>query len=99
MFKRIAPFLFGIVFGAIGMYVVLLHHVVRAPDGFHLIRKTTATLGGCYADIREYNLDDWKANPNLTVAISASGKTHLLTENAFKNVKEAGQQLWDDLQQ
>ncbi|MFC1757401.1 hypothetical protein ACFL2H_01360 [Planctomycetota bacterium] len=98
MIKRVYPFLIGIVVGAVGMYVALIYHVVRAPDGFHLIEKTTATLSGCYADIREFKLEDWKANPDLAVAISASGKTHLLTENAIGNVQDAGQRIWDDLQ-
>lgn len=97
MIRRLAPFLFGICLGAVGMYIGLIYHVVRAPDGIHFIEKTPATLSGCYADIREYTLEDWKANPNLAVAISASGKTHLLTENAIGNVRDASQQLWDDL--
>lgn len=99
MIRRLAPFLIGICLGAVGMYVGLIYHIVRAPDGVHLIEKTPATLSGCYADIREFKLEDWKANPNLTVAISASGKTHLLTENAIDNARDASQRLWDDLRQ
>ena len=98
MFRRFYPFLIGIVCGAAGMYVALIYHVVRAPDGFHLIEKTTATLSACYVDIREFKLEDWRNNPDLTVAISASGKTNLLTENAINNVQDAGQKLWQDLQ-
>ena len=97
MLKRLSTFLFGGVVGAAIMYVALIYHVVRAPDGVHLIPKTTATLRGCYVDIREYGIEDWKNNPDLTVAISASGKTELLTESAVSDLQESAQQLWDEL--
>ena len=96
--KRIFTFLFGLVVGASGMYGGFSYHIVRATDGLHLIKKATATLAGSYADIRDYNLDDWKANPQLAVSISAAGKTHLLKENAMENIRRAGQQLWSDVQ-
>jgi hypothetical protein len=96
MIKRLVPFFIGVLLGAALMYVGLLYHVVRASDGFHLITKTKATLSGSYADIREYDLQDWNEHPDLTIAISASGKANLLTESAVDNIQKAGQDLWDD---
>lgn len=97
MIKRLAPFIIGILVGASSMYFGLLYHVVRADDGFHLIAKTKATLGGMYADIREYDLQDWKEHADLTVAISASDKSYLLTESAVDNFQQAGQDLWNNI--
>ena len=63
-----------------------------------MVEKTTATLRGCYVDIRDFGFEDWQEHPELTVAISASGKTHLLTESALEDIQDAAQQLWGNFQ-
>ena len=95
MLKRLFTFVLGAAFGAAVMYFALQYHVVRATDGLHLVGKVDANLSDIYVDIRDFDLADWEAHPNLVVNLSASGKSHLLSQSAMGIIEKAGRQLWN----
>ena len=80
--KRIPAFLLGVVVGALGLFMALNYHFVRANDGMHMIRKTSSSLSGTYADVRGYTPTDWANHPDLAAAIMASGEQELIEDVA-----------------
>ena len=94
--NKIPTFLFGVVLGAILMFVSLKYHVVRATDGFHLVPKVTANLGAIYSDVREFTLQDWKDHRELVLAISNSDNLALQEEAAKGALGNTVEEAWND---
>ena len=95
--KRIPAFLFGVFFGAMGMFLSMNYHLVRSKDGFHLVPKMAAKFEQPYVDIRNFTLDDWKQHQSLAVAIMKANKSNLMQESALDNFRDATQSLIDQL--
>lgn len=79
---KFSTFFAGLLVGAALMFGGLKYHIVRAEDGFHMVPKTTASLGSIYADVRLYTVDDWKENQDLMVDITKSGNDSLQEQAA-----------------
>lgn len=73
-------FFFGMITGAVLLYVAMHYHVVRGQDGVFLVPKLAASLGGTYTDIREFTLGDWREHRSLAVAIHQSNRSQLIHE-------------------
>lgn len=86
---RFGTLLFGVLLGAILMFVTLKFHVVRANDGFHLVPKITADLGEAYVDIRTFGYEQWQQHPALAAALTHADKAHLLTDGTQTQVQSA----------
>ena len=93
--KKFPSFLVGVVFGATLMYVALKYHVVRAPDGFHLVPKTTARLNSVYVDIRQFRIQDWDDHRELALDLASSDKAYLLRDTAENSLSGAVQDVLD----
>lgn len=77
--------------GALLMFVAMNYHIVRANDGHHMIRKSTANLSSSYVDIREFTVSDWKQQSELAKNIANSDDETLLQEalqSGFSNTAE-----------
>ncbi len=54
------------------------YHIVRARDGLYCVPKQRAQLGQAYVDTRHFGPNDWAANPDLTAALTADNKQHVM---------------------
>lgn len=85
---RFGCFLFGLLVGAITVFVSLKYHIVRAADGHHLIPKVSAEFGGTYVDVRSFGFRDWAEHKSLAAAIARSGKSDLMTQATVNSVTD-----------
>lgn len=85
--QRIGPFLAGFIVGALAVFVGLKYHVVRAPDGVHLVPKQEANFSDAYVDIRSFSMQDWDNHRSLAMAIMQADKTHLLKDSAKDSLR------------
>ena len=90
--SRIWTFILGMATGAILLHVGTLYHVVRAPDGVHLIQKQPPRLGETYVDIRSYSMTDWAGHPQLASAIVQANQQQLLSASAASSLNDAVRQ-------
>ena len=80
--KRVPTFFAGLLVGAVLMFFGLKFQVVRAESGYHFVPKAQARLTSFYADIRDYDVDDWRNNRQLVFDITQSGNDTLKEEAA-----------------
>ena len=80
--SRLSAFLFGMVAGAVLLYVAMNFHVMRTGEGFHLITKQPARLSEAYVDVRAFTMADWASHPQLAAALVQADKQYLLGEVA-----------------
>ncbi|MGB7344424.1 MAG: hypothetical protein WBD20_09440 [Pirellulaceae bacterium] len=90
-------FFFGMISGAALLYVAMHYHVVRGNEGVVLVPKISNNLSDVYADIREYQLDDWKAHKPLAAAIMKSSQAHLIEDTAHRAFGDSMRGLVDGL--
>jgi hypothetical protein len=93
--NRIGSFLLGLMVGAVGLYLSMHFTLVRAGDGFHLIRKISPKLENPYADVRQYTLANWQKKQSLALAILKSNKGHLISDQSFLSFKQSSQRILD----
>lgn len=90
-------FIFGMVAGALILFLAMHYHVVRGDDGVVLIPKISDSLSDVYVDTREFELTDWKNNKPLAAAIMQSRYSHLLADSKLTGFRDSVQGLVDDL--
>lgn len=93
--NRIESFLLGLLLGVATLYGAMHYTVVRAKDGFHFIPKFTARLDTPYADIRAFNLEQWKRQQLLALSILKAKKGYLLEDRRLAEFKTSTQHLLD----
>lgn len=93
--KRLSSFFAGVVVGAIGLYLLMTYHVIRASDGIHLVPKLTAKLDQPYYDIRAYSLQDWQQKKPLALAILKANKGEVMKDSSLESFKRSAQGLLD----
>lgn len=84
--RRFYGFLLGLVIGGTSVYVAYQYHLVRTPDRLLVVPKVQPSLIDLYADIRKWQLEDWKKHSALARHLIASGHTNLITQTATDNV-------------
>ncbi len=92
---RISSFLMGVVAGVMLCLVAMNYHVVRAQDGFHLIRKHPAKLSEAYVDVRGFGVSDWTSHSELAAALTAVNKQYLMTGAATSALESGLNQVTD----
>ncbi len=95
--KRANGFLTGVVVGAIGMYGAMSYHVVRAPDGWHLVPKFSPGLSQTYVDIREFEARDWNEHRSLAVALVKADKEDLIGSASLSGLRDAAREAFEAL--
>lgn len=91
--KKVGVFFFGVMVGAVCMFLSMNYHVVRSKEGFHLIPKLAAKFEQPYVDIRAFTLDDWNRHQALALAIVKSKQNNLLTDSALDQFRQSTQSL------
>ena len=82
----------GLVAGAMILYAAMNFHVVRAPDGFHVVNKQPPRMAETYVDIRGFGISDWAGRPQLTAALVGGNQQRLLGETASGALLDASKQ-------
>lgn len=90
-------FLFGMVAGAVLLYVAMHFHVVRGNEGVVLVSKISNNLTDVYVDTRGFNLNDWKSHKPLAAAIMQSNQSHLLDDASLNTFRDSMRGLVDGL--
>lgn len=84
------PFLFGSLLGASTMFVALQYHVVRSHDGLQLVPRTPQhSLGLAYADIRQWNAEQWTDRTELARALMAHGAGDLIAQSVADTLADS----------
>lgn len=81
-------FFYGMITGAVLLYVAMHYHVVRGNEGVFLVSKVSNNLSDIYVDTREFTLTDWQAHKPLAAAIMQSNQSEMLSDasmNGFRN--------------
>jgi hypothetical protein len=87
MHRRVSTFIFGMVAGALLLYLALNYHLINARDGLHLVPKVDSTLAGTYADIRNFGPRDWAEHADIAAALLKAERTDLLESAARDSAK------------
>ena len=90
-------FLFGVVTGAVLLFVAMHYHVVRGKDGVYLVPKISNNLSDVYVDTREFGLSDWQGHKPLAAAIVQSNQSHLLEDSSLTSFRDTMKGLVDGL--
>ena len=90
-------FLFGVVVGALLLYLAMHYHIVRGNDGVFMVAKISNNLSDVYVDIRDFSLSDWKNHKPLAAAIMESNQSHLLEDASLNTFRTSVQGLVDGL--
>lgn len=80
-------FLFGMVTGAVLLFVAMHYHIVRSQDGVYVVPKISNNLTDVYVDTREFSLSDWNSHKPLAAAIMKSDQTHLLNDSSLTSFR------------
>lgn len=96
--NRFTTFFIGTIVGAVLMFVSLKYSIIRAGDGHHVIRKSTATLSSVYIDIREFTAGDWRDNMRLAADIANSKNQALQEAVTEATVNNSIDSLFEQLQ-
>ena len=93
----VSRFLFGMVAGALLMYVAMHYHVVRGNQGVFLVPKLSNNLSDVFIDTRQFDLDEWRKHKPLAAAIMQSNQSHLLEGSSLNSFRETVRELVDGL--
>lgn len=90
-------FFAGMFCGALLLFVTMHYHLVHGNNGIVLVPKISNNLSDIYTDIRQFQLDDWKAHKPLAAAILRSNQAHLLEDSASRSFQDSMRGVVDNL--
>lgn len=93
--KRFSSFFAGMIVGAVGLYLAMSYHIVRASDGLHFVPKIAAKLDQPYVDIRSFTLKDWQSHQGLALAILKANQGDVMKDSSLDSFKRSTQNLLD----
>ena len=90
-------FLFGMITGAMILYVAMHYHLVHGNEGVYLVPKLSNNLSDVYVDTRSFDLEQWRDHKALAAAIMQSDQSHLLEGPPLVSFRESVQGLVNGL--
>ena len=90
-------FLAGMVCGALLLFTVMHYHMVHGNNGIVLVPKIRNELSLPYTDIREFDLQDWRAHKPLAAAIMQSNRSELMADSAQQSLGHSVAGMVDSL--
>ena len=75
---RMYAFFLGLGIGALVLFGMSNYHFIRARSGWYCVPKQRAQLSQAYVDKRHFDANEWAANPDLTAALTADNKQHVM---------------------
>jgi hypothetical protein len=94
---RLGNFLFGVAVGAGLVFGALKYHVLRAPDGLHVVPKVSSSFEDAYVDIRQFGPSDWNEHRTLTASLIKANKENLIGDAAAYSLRESLRSALDGL--
>jgi hypothetical protein len=91
--SRLASFFLGMVAGAALLHAAMNYHVLRGPDGLHLVAKQSPRLAETFIDIRSFTMTDWAAHPQLAADLVQANKQSLIGDSAAAALQDNVKQL------
>ncbi len=76
--RKLFALVFGFGLGLVVMFLAFNVHVVRTDSEWHFVKKQKVQFADCYADIRNWDAQEWTRHPDLTKALVDSGKGDLV---------------------
>lgn len=80
--RRFYGFVLGLVIGGTTVYVAYQYHLVRTGDRLLVVPKVQPSLIDLYADVRKWQVEEWKKHPALARDLVASGHSKEITQTA-----------------
>jgi hypothetical protein len=69
------------------MYVGLQYHILMAPEGMLLVpRAPQHSLKGAYADVQGWDVKEWAAHPQISLAVTEHGRSDLISEGVQRGI-------------
>jgi hypothetical protein len=88
--SKLKPFLLGAIVGAGCFFVGLQYHIVRTHDGYQFVPRTPQhSLGLAYADVRDWNAEQWADRPELARALVAHGSSGMIASSVAENLADS----------
>ena len=88
--SKLKPFVIGSIVGASCVFVALQYHIVRTHDGFQMVPRTPQhSIGLAYADIRDWNAEQWADRPELARALVAHGSSDMIASSVTENLADS----------
>lgn len=85
----IRTFAIGLLLGLSGGIFVTHFHVIRTADGFDVVpRVNQPPLRSSYCDVREWSSAMWTNYPEVTAALTKSGRSQVIGQNLKDNLLE-----------
>jgi len=81
-------FFLGMITGGVLLFGAMNYHLIRAPDGFHLIPKISPKLAAAYVDIRGFTVADWTQHTEIATALIRAKKGSLMKSSATGALQE-----------
>ena len=78
--------LFFFVLGGAAVAATYEIHVVRSDEGFLVIPKEADGLKDVYADIREWDVKEWRNHSGLMKALITNGHQDLVKQSIYQDV-------------
>jgi hypothetical protein len=93
--SKVGALVLGGLVGGAAVFGGLNYHVLRTSDGFEFVPKRAATFEETYVDIRGFGVSDWFDHKELSQAVVAAQKEHLIQDSAVNSVTEGFSNLID----
>ncbi len=90
-------FLFGMVTGAVLLFLAMHYHIVRGNEGVFLVSKISNNLSDVYVDTRDFQLSDWQNHKPLAAAIMRSDHSDILAGSSLNSFRTSVVDLVDGL--
>lgn len=83
--KSLIVFVIGAICGTAATAVVHYNHIVQTNDQWLVVPRVGATLKDCYADVRHWTLEDWRAHKELANDMVKAGHAEIMqTDNSHR---------------
>ena len=89
--SRLSSFFTGVIVGAAALYGAMTFHIVRAPDGVHVVPKVTRGLSDVYVDVRSFTAPDWYEHRGLSAAVVNAQKEYLIGDSSLTSLRQTAQ--------
>jgi len=86
--RRLMTFFLGMVTGGALLLGAMNYHLIRAPDGLHVVPKVSPKLAAAYVDIRGFTVADWTQHSEIAAALIRADQGSLMKNSASEALQK-----------